>query len=59
MAGVRVTAVHVVGHEVDGVDVELHLVHLGMFEEVLPASGGDRGVEVATEAVAFAVEAEA
>ena len=59
VAGVLVTAVHVVGHDVDRVDVELHLGHLGVFEEVLPASGGDRGVEVAMEAVAFAVEAEA
>jgi hypothetical protein len=47
VAGVLITAVHVVGHEVDRVNVELYLGHLGMFKEVLPASGGDGGIEMA------------
>ena len=38
-SGVRflVAAVHVVGHEVDRVDIELHLGHLGVFEELCSA----------------------
>ncbi len=49
--------IKVVGHEVDGVDVPLDLIHLGVLEEFAGSTGSDGDIEPAMQPSLFAVEA--
>src|SRR5579862_506746 len=59
VAGDRVRSgfVVVVAHQVDGIEVSLHLCHLGVLEETLVGARGNSEVEVLVRALRFAIEA--
>lgn len=48
--------VEVVGHKVDGVDVVLNLIHLGVLQEFCRGTSGNGGIQSAMKARLFSVE---